>query len=455
MLVENFRAGTLAKYGLDHESLRELNPRLVYLSVTGFGQTGPYADRPGYDGIFQAMSGMMSVSGHPEEPMKVGVSMVDILTGLYASTAVLAALRHRDVTGEGQFIDLSLLDCGLASLSHFAMNYLVSGEVPQRRGNGGYGGIPSQAFPCKDKPIFLVAGNDKQFAAFCAAADRTDLLQDPRFATTSARIAHREEILPVLAAILRTRTRDEWLTVLDAHDVPAGPYNEMPEVFADPQIQHRGMLVEVEDPVSGQLPMLANPIRFTATPVKGYAPPPALGEHTAEVLTGLAGLTEDQLAAAADAGRCVRWVGTLEDLAPAAPVRPPLRAAPQAPAAAERPRPQTPDGLETQRVRPCASALWGRPRSGSGAEPRGWDGRGRRARETPASPDQRAPALQHQRRSGQIGHVVADQSDHRPADVRSPDRPSAPAECWPAPVRPSPGGRRSTLPPPGSARPGR
>ncbi|MFG2730976.1 CaiB/BaiF CoA transferase family protein [Streptomyces canus] len=296
VLVENFRTGTLAKYGLDHESLRALNPRLVYLSVTGFGQTGPYADRPGYDGIFQAMSGMMSVSGHPEEPMKVGVSMIDILTGLYASTAVLAALRHRDLTGEGQFIDLSLLDCGLASLSHFAMNYLVSGEVPQRRGNGGYGGIPSQAFPCKDKPIFLVAGNDKQFAAFCAAADRTDLLQDERFATTPARIAHREEILPVLEAIMRTRTRDEWLTVLDAHDVPAGPYNEMPDVFADPQIQHRGMLVEVDDPTSGRLPMLANPIRFTATPVEGYAPPPALGEHTAEVLTDLAGLTEDQLA---------------------------------------------------------------------------------------------------------------------------------------------------------------
>ncbi|WP_406121048.1 CoA transferase [Streptomyces canus] len=302
VLVENFRTGTLAKYGLDHESLRALNPRLVYLSVTGFGQTGPYADRPGYDGIFQAMSGMMSVSGHPEEPMKVGVSMIDILTGLYASTAVLAALRHRDLTGEGQFIDLSLLDCGLASLSHFAMNYLVSGEVPQRRGNGGYGGIPSQAFPCKDRPIFLVAGNDKQFAAFCAAADRTDLLQDERFTTTSARIAHREQILPVLAAILRTRTRDEWLTVLDAHDVPAGPYNEMPEVFADPQVQHRGMLIEVEDPASGQLPMLANPIRFTATPVEGYAPPPALGEHTAEVLTALAGVTERQLAALRDRG---------------------------------------------------------------------------------------------------------------------------------------------------------
>ncbi|MFJ8143171.1 CaiB/BaiF CoA transferase family protein [Streptomyces sp. NPDC096013] len=296
VLVENFRAGTLTKYGLDHESLLALNPRLVYLSVTGFGQSGPYAGRPGYDGIFQAMSGMMSASGHPDEPMKVGVSMVDILTGLYASTAVLAALRHRDATGEGQFVDLSLLDCGLASLSHFAMNYLISREVPRRRGNGGYGGIPSQAFDCADKPLFLVAGNDKQFAAFCAAADRTDLLQDPRFATTSARITHREEILPVLAAIMRTRTRDEWLALLDRHDVPAGPFNELPDVFADPQIRHRGMLVEIEDPVSGRLPLLANPIRLAATPVERYAPPPALGEHTAEVLCGLVGVTESQLA---------------------------------------------------------------------------------------------------------------------------------------------------------------
>ncbi|MFJ8493792.1 CaiB/BaiF CoA transferase family protein [Streptomyces sp. NPDC094038] len=290
VLVENFRAGTLAKYGLDHESLREINPRLVYLSVTGFGQSGPYSGRPGYDGIFQAMSGLMSVSGHPDEPMKVGISMVDILTGLYASTAILAALRHRDLTGEGQFIDLSLLDCGLASLSHFAMNYLVSGEVPERRGNGGYGGIPSQAFMCQDRPLFLVAGNDKQFAAFCAAADRTDLLQDPRFATTSARIEYRKEILPVLQDILRTRPRDEWLAVLDAHDVPAGPYNELPDVFADPQIRHRGMLTE-----AAGLPLLANPIRLSATPVEDYTPPPELGEHTAEVLGELAGVTESQL----------------------------------------------------------------------------------------------------------------------------------------------------------------
>jgi len=305
VLIENFRTGTLAKYGLDYESLREVNPRLVYLSITGFGQTGPYAERPGYDGVFQAMCGMMSVSGHPEEPMKVGISMVDILTSLYASTAVLAALRHRDQgddvdrgggrngsgSGEGQHIDLSLLDCGLASLSHFAMNYLVSGEVPVRRGNGGFGGVPSQAFQCADRPIFLVAGNDRQFRAFCAAAGRPELPDDPRFADTPGRIAHREALLPILAEVFRSRPRDEWLALLAKHDVPAGPVNELPEVFADPQIRHRGMLVQVEDPEAGTIPMPANPMRFSATPIEGYEHPPRLGEHTGEVLGRVLGLT--------------------------------------------------------------------------------------------------------------------------------------------------------------------
>jgi crotonobetainyl-CoA:carnitine CoA-transferase CaiB-like acyl-CoA transferase len=298
VLIENFRTGTLAKYGLDYASLCEVNPRLVYLSITGFGQSGPYAERPGYDGVFQAMCGMMSVSGHPEEPMKVGISMVDILTSLYASTAVLAALRHRDTgddvgggTGEGQHIDLALLDCGLASLSHFAMNYLVSGQVPARRGNGGFGGVPSQAFQCADRPLFLVAGNDRQFRAFCAAAGRPDLPEDPRFADTPGRIAHRESLLPILAEIFRSRPRDAWLDLLAAHDVPAGPVNELPEVFADPQIRHRGMLVEVTDPVAGAIPMPANPMRFSGTPIDGYTHPPRLGEHTDDVLSRVLGLS--------------------------------------------------------------------------------------------------------------------------------------------------------------------
>jgi crotonobetainyl-CoA:carnitine CoA-transferase CaiB-like acyl-CoA transferase len=299
VVVENFRTGTLAKYGLDYASLHAVNPRLVYLSITGFGQDGPYAARPGYDGIFQAMCGMMSVSGYPEEPMKVGISIVDILTGLYAATAVLAALRHRDqddAGGEGQHIDLALLDCGLASLSHFAMSYLVSGEVPRRRGNGGFGGVPSQAFMCADRPLFLVAGNDRQFRAFCTAAGRTDLCDDPRFADTPGRIAHREELLPLLAEVFRTRTRDEWLALLDAYDVPAGPVNELPEALADPQVRHRGMLVQVGDPHAGSVAMPANPIRFSATPVGGYRPAPLLGEHTDDVLCRLLGLTADQVA---------------------------------------------------------------------------------------------------------------------------------------------------------------
>lgn len=302
VLVENFRTGTLAKYGLDYESLREVNPDLVYVSVTGFGQTGPYRHKPGYDGIFQAMGGLMSVSGHPEEPMKVGISMVDILTSYHVVIAVLAALRHRDAGGGGQHVDLSLLDVGLSSLSHFAMSYLVSGEVPQRRGNGGFGGIPSQAFDCSDRPLFIVAGNDKQFTAFCKVAGREDLLADERFASTAARIRNREALLEILRALFRTRRRDEWLALLDAHDIPASPVNELPEVLADPQIQHRQMLASTEHPLAGELPILANPIRLSETPVEGYATPPLLGADTDAVLAERLGLDADELVRLREAG---------------------------------------------------------------------------------------------------------------------------------------------------------
>ncbi|MDB5972464.1 MAG: CoA transferase [Hydrocarboniphaga sp.] len=296
VLVENFKTGTLKKYGLDYDSLKAINPKLIYLSVTGFGQTGPYSHKPGYDGIFQAMGGLMSVSGHPQEPMKVGISMVDILTSFYAAVGILAALRHRDHSGEGQYIDLSLLDCGLASLSHFAMNYLVSGTVPTRRGNGGFGGIPSQAFQCSDKPIFIVAGNNKQFGSFCKLAGRLDIFEDPRFNTTAGRIANREQILPILDEVFKTKTRDEWLELLDANDIPASPVNELPEVFANPQIQHRGMLTQTEHPLSGALKLLANPINFSATPVGEYAAPPLMGAHTDQVLAAKLGLSAGDLA---------------------------------------------------------------------------------------------------------------------------------------------------------------
>jgi crotonobetainyl-CoA:carnitine CoA-transferase CaiB-like acyl-CoA transferase len=288
VVLENFRAGTLKKYGLDYESLYALNPRLVYCAVTGFGQDGPYAARPGYDGIFQAMGGVMCANGHPHEPMKIGISMVDILASQQAAIAILAALRHRDqVSGKGQYIDLSLLDCGVAALSHFAMNYLVSGEVPARRGNGGFGGVPSQAFACKDGSIFIVAGNNRQFTALCRAIDCPQLADDPRFDHAAGRVIHRDALLELLGQALRVRTVAEWLQRLDAADVPAGPVNELPEVFANPQVKHRGMLVEVEHPQAGPIRLLANPIRLSATPVTSYSPPPTLGQHTREVLADL------------------------------------------------------------------------------------------------------------------------------------------------------------------------
>ncbi|MGW0043321.1 CaiB/BaiF CoA transferase family protein [Rhodococcus sp. NPDC003348] len=299
VLVENFRTGVLARYGLGFEDLRAINPSLIYCSITGFGQDGPYAMRAGYDGVFQAMSGMMSVSGIPDGepgagPMKVGVSMVDILTGLYTSTAILAALRHRDTAGGGgQHIDISLLDCGLASLSHYVQNYLVSGTAAPRRGNGGFGGIPSQAFRCADgKDIFVVASTPKQFAGLAQALGRPELVDDPRFATVSARIANRDLVLKELTDIFRERTAADWIDRLEAADVPCSPVNSIPEVFANPQVVHRGMLRRADD---DSVDLIRNPIRFSRTPLDRYRRPPALGEHTADVLTTVLDLDHDEV----------------------------------------------------------------------------------------------------------------------------------------------------------------
>lgn len=303
VLLENFRVGVLKKYGLDADSLRALNRRLVYCSVTGFGQDGPYAQRPGYDGVFQAMGGVMAANGHADEPMKIGISMVDILTGQNAAIAILAALRYRDqVSGEGQFIDMALLDCGVAALSHFAMNYLVSGEVPQRRGNGGFGGVPSQAFDCADGMIFIVAGNDKQFGALCRALGCAHWADDPRFDHPGGRVVHRDVLLALLRARLREQPVAHWLALLDAADVPASPVNELPQVFANPQVRHRGLLVRSEHPQAGALPLLASPLRLSATPVTDYPAPPAVGQHTREVLRERLAFTESDLDALAACG---------------------------------------------------------------------------------------------------------------------------------------------------------
>jgi crotonobetainyl-CoA:carnitine CoA-transferase CaiB-like acyl-CoA transferase len=276
----------------------------VYCSVTGFGQDGPYAARAGYDGVFQAMSGMMSVSGVPDGqpgagPMKVGVSMVDILAGLYASSAILAALRDRDmVSGRGQFIDLSLLDCGVAALSHYAQNYLVSGQAAPRRGNGGFGGIPSQAFRCADADIFVVASTAGQWSALAGALERPELADDPRFATVSARIANRDLVLETLESIFANQPAAHWIAALEAADVPVSPVNSMDAVFDNPQIRHRGMRVAVDHPTAGSVDLIANPI----DPTTAYAAPPLLGEHTDEILTQVLGKTADEVAALRESG---------------------------------------------------------------------------------------------------------------------------------------------------------
>ncbi|HET6969496.1 MAG TPA: CaiB/BaiF CoA-transferase family protein, partial [Phenylobacterium sp.] len=223
-----------------------------------------------------------------------GISMVDILTSLYTANAIQAALYHRDVhDGPGQYIDMALLDCGMAALSHFAMNYLVSGEVPERRGNGGYGGVPSQAFQCADSQVFLVAGNTAQFTRLCQAIGRADLLQDPRFADTAGRIANRVALIEILDAVFPTRPAAEWLAILDAAGVAAGPVNDIAQAMAEPQIRHRDMVREVAHPAGVDLKILANPIRFSETPIDGYAAPPTVGQHTEEVLAGL-GYDPDQ-----------------------------------------------------------------------------------------------------------------------------------------------------------------
>ena len=290
VVIENFKTGGLARYGLDYESLKAVNPRLVYCSITGYGQDGPMAAKPGYDGVFQALSGFMNVSGHPDSepgggPMKVGISIIDILTSLYAANAIQAALYERDArgTGEGQYIDLSLLDCGVASLSHFAMSYLVSGEIPERRGNGGFGGVPSQAFQCRDRQIFIVAGAEHQFAALCRAIQRPELPTDPRFASTSKRIENRKALSQVLDTVFARETADHWLALLDANDVPSGPVNTFAEALAEPQIVHRQMQRQV-DHATGPLDILANPIRLSRSPIGDYAAPPLLGQHTADIL---------------------------------------------------------------------------------------------------------------------------------------------------------------------------
>jgi crotonobetainyl-CoA:carnitine CoA-transferase CaiB-like acyl-CoA transferase len=302
IVIENFKAGDLARYGLDHVSLRAVNPRLVYCSISGFGQSGPYSHLPGYDPLFQSMSGLMSITGHADGepgggPMRVGYSVGDITAGFYAVSAILAALRHRDmVSGEGQHIDLALLDAQVASISHVAMMYLVSGQQPPRLGNASPITCPWQSFDCADGQIVVAVGNDTQFVAFCQVLGLPELPTDERFATNPQRAKHRLLLVPQLAQALAQQTVRHWHQAFEAAGVPSGPINTFAEVFADPQIVHREMRLDLPHTAAGSVPQVANPVKFSATPVQYHRAPPLLGEHTEEVLGERLALSPEQIA---------------------------------------------------------------------------------------------------------------------------------------------------------------
>ena len=308
VVMENYKVGDLARYGLDYDSLKAINPRIIYCSVTGYGQAGPLAEKPGYDAVFQGECGLMSVTGAADGkpgagPMKVGPSIIDLFTGLNVSNAVLAALYHRDAHGgEGQYIDIALLDCGVAALSHYAQIYLTSGEVPVRRGTQGNGGMPTNMFPCSDGAIMITSGNDKQYDLLCDAVGHPELKDDPRFYTNVERVRNRDAITDVFNAIFETNTVALWLDRLGTAGIPCGPINTLEQVFCYPQAVHRGLRVRAPHPLKPDLDVVRNPINLSATPITRYRAPPTLGQHTDEVLCEEFGLDEDALAALRSAG---------------------------------------------------------------------------------------------------------------------------------------------------------
>jgi crotonobetainyl-CoA:carnitine CoA-transferase CaiB-like acyl-CoA transferase len=310
VFVENYKVGDMARYGLDFASLHALNPRLVYCSITGFGQTGPYRDRAGYDYAIQGMGGLMSVTGPSRGeiaddvsgggPQKVGVAVADLFTGMYATTAILAALRHRDLTGKGQAIDMALLDTQVAMLANLGANYLTTGIAPQRMGNAHQNIVPYQVFEVADGHMIVAVGNDTQFAKFCEVAGHPEVAKDARFARNADRVRHRAVLVPLLAAWMKTRNRAAWLEALEAAKVPCGPINDLADVFADPQVQQREMTVELPHPLAGNVRLVASPMKLSGTPVQYRRPPPLLGEHTAELLREF-GLGEAEIEALREA----------------------------------------------------------------------------------------------------------------------------------------------------------
>lgn len=289
VLIENFKVGGLAAYGLDYASLKALNPRLIYCSITGFGQNGPYAERAGYDFMIQAIGGLMSVTGRADDepgagPVKVGVAVTDILTGLYASNAVLAALAERERSGLGQHIDLALLDVQVACMANQSLNYLTTGQAPARMGNAHPNIVPYQDFPSADGDFILTVGNDGQFRRFCEVAGHPEWADDPRFATNAQRVGNRKILIPLIRQTTVFRSTEQWMSDLGAAGVPCGPVNNLQQVFEDPQVRARGLRITMEHVLSGQVDLVANPIRLSRTPVRYRSAPPLLDQHAAQVL---------------------------------------------------------------------------------------------------------------------------------------------------------------------------
>lgn len=307
VLLENFKVGGLAAYGLDYESLKAINPRLIYCSITGFGQTGPYAKRAGYDFMIQGLGGLMSLTGRPEDeegagPMKVGVALTDILTGLYATVGVLAALNQREQSGIGQHIDVALLDVQVACLANQAMNYLTTGVSPKRLGNAHPNIVPYQDFPSADGNFILAVGNDGQFRKFCEVAGIANLADDPRFVTNQARVARRAELIPLLRQATVFKTTAQWIESLEKAGVPCGPINDLQQVFADPQVQARGLRLDLPNALGSSTPQVASPLRLSVTPVAYRSAPPLLGQHTDSLLQRLLGMSETQITELREAG---------------------------------------------------------------------------------------------------------------------------------------------------------
>ncbi|WP_379864941.1 CaiB/BaiF CoA transferase family protein [Marinobacter sp. M5B] len=300
VILENFKVGGLKRYGLDYDNLKQINPKLIYCSITGFGQDGPYANRPGYDFLIQAMGGLMSITGQPDGepgagPMKVGVALTDIMTGLYATIGVLAALSHRDRTGEGQYVEAALLDVQVACLANQAMNYLTTGQAPGRMGNAHPNIVPYQDFPTADGNMVLTVGNDEQFTRLCDVLEHPEWASDDRFATNRARVANRKELIPRLRQATVMRSTQEWVQILERSGVPCGPVNTLDQVFEDPQVLARGMKQSVQHPSLDDVPTVGNPIRLKLTPVSYRTAPPLLGEQSKQVLETIVGLSSGEI----------------------------------------------------------------------------------------------------------------------------------------------------------------